>query len=133
MAKTVFVNVKCPICGASLMDHEQKMHEKPSIKLSIQSGSNSGHIHLCSIYGCYDHTSDIKFSEGDIARFMCPTCNKELKGAELCDKCNAPMVPLILEGGGKVSFCSRKGCTKHQIVFEDVNNALQLFYDEFES
>jgi len=35
--------------------------------------------------------------------------------------------------GGKVKFCSRKGCTKHSAEFEDLSLALKKMYEEFDS
>jgi len=130
MQKTVVVKVKCPQCGHSLMDQSNPLHEEPGIHLSVSAGDKKGNIYLCSHYGCYDHHCDIELAAGDIAEFSCPHCGTKLS-KEPCEKCNAPMVPMLLENGGKVSFCSRKGCPQHQIVFEDVSDAMQLFYDEY--
>ncbi len=131
MSDKVCVSVKCSLCNKSLMDHEHFLHDKPSIKLNIQLGNVRGIIRLCSIYGCYDHESDVDLSGVDIAEFACPHCNQLLATKELCDKCGAPLVGFILDIGGKVNLCSRKGCTKHYVVFEDINNALKLFYNEY--
>jgi len=130
MQKSVVVNVKCPHCGESLMDQTNALHDVSGIHLNIKSGEKSGNIYLCSHYGCYDHKSDLELAAGEIAEFSCPHCNTKL-AKDSCEKCSAPMVPLLLENGGKVNFCSRKGCPQHQIVFEDVNDAMQLFYDEY--
>lgn len=130
MQKTVVVSVKCPHCDHSLMDEANLLNEVPSIHLKARCGEKEGNIHLCSHYGCYDHTCDIELASGEIAEFSCPHCGTKLS-KDTCEKCNAPMVPLLLENGGKVSFCSRKGCPQHQIVFENVSDAIQLFYDEY--
>lgn len=127
----VSVNVKCPLCKTSLMDQEHKLNDKPSIKLNIQVGATRGVIRLCSLYGCYDHECNIDLSNVDIAQFSCPHCNQVLAGKEPCSECNAPMVPLILDIGGKVNFCSRKGCSNHYVAIEDLYNTLTKFYDEY--
>ncbi|HNT51965.1 MAG TPA: hypothetical protein PKH19_01085, partial [Candidatus Syntrophosphaera sp.] len=44
----------------------------------------------------------------------------------------APMVDFHLYEGGKVSICSRAGCKKHSIEFEDIATAMNHFYNEFE-
>lgn len=131
MNKTVSIYVKCPKCRMSLMDQENKINDKPSIKLNIQVGKDRGVIRLCSIYENYDHESNIDLSKADIAEFSCPNCNQILNSNELCAKCNAPMVPFIMDIGGKVSICSRKGCVNHYVAIEDLYNTLNKFYDEY--
>ncbi|MEI6123031.1 MAG: hypothetical protein WCQ95_05315 [Bacteroidota bacterium] len=131
MSKIVSINVKCPMCGKSLMDSENFLHGKPSIKLNIQLGNTRGTIRLCSIYGCFDHQADMDISGVDIAEFSCPHCNQVLHGKEICSECQAPMVPLTMDIGGKVEFCSRKGCSKHYVAFEDLYGTLNKFYDEY--
>jgi len=131
MQKSLSIHVKCPLCRNSLMDKENLIHNKPSIKLNIQLGKARGVIRLCSIYDCYDHYSDIDISGVDIAEFACPHCNQVLNSTELCDKCNAPMVHFIVDIGGKVSICSRKGCTKHYIAFENPVDEIKKLYDEY--
>ncbi len=131
MANTVSINVKCPICQKSLMDTENPLNGKPSIKINIQGGGLRGIIRLCSIYGCYDHKSDIDIGNIEIAEFSCPHCNQILNVAEKCDLCKAPLVTFLMDVGGKVSICSRKGCTKHFVAFENVNDELRKFYNEY--
>ena len=132
MTKIISFNVKCPNCHKSLMDYNYPLKERPSIKLNIEIANNRGTIHLCSIYGCYDHESDIELPKGEIARIYCPNCNKEVKSTELCRVCDAPMVPFILEIGGRVNICSRSGCTQHYVAFEDLSDAIRKFYKEYD-
>ena len=56
----------------------------------------------------------------------------ELKSIETCAECDAPMVDFHLTEGGKVSLCSRAGCKKHSIEFEDLATAMNHFYNEYE-
>jgi methionyl-tRNA synthetase len=116
-----------------LMDAERLLHGKPSIKLNIESNNKRGTIRLCSLYGCYDHECDINLTEQEVARFYCPHCNQQLISKDKCDDCDAPMVPMLLEIGGKVFFCSRKGCKKHFVAFEDIDLELRKFYNEYGS
>ncbi len=131
MDKIISFNVKCPHCHRSLMDHEHLLHELPAIKLNIEIAHQRGILRLCSIYGCYDHESDIQIPEHEIARFYCPHCNKQLVAQEICDACSAPMVPFLLDIGGRVSICSRSGCKKHYVAFEDIADAINKFYKEY--
>jgi len=131
MSKIIVVYVKCPHCRKSLMDDDHLLVDKPSIKLNIEMGDQRGILHLCSIYGCYEHESDIDLPKGEVAKFYCPHCNKNITSEELCDVCDAPMAPLVLEMGGRVSICSRSGCTKHYVAFEDLSDAIRKFYKEY--
>lgn len=133
MAKRVSLNVKCPKCSKSLMDHDYLLLDYPSIKVNIVSSHDRGTMHLCSVYECYNHKSDIELKEGEIVKFFCPHCNKELTSNDECDSqdCNAPMVKLILQLGGKVFICSRKGCTSHFVAFEDLATEVRKFYHEY--
>ena len=133
MTKVVSLQVKCPHCGKSFMDEEVKLNNISSIKLNIETESNRGTIRLCSIYGCYDHLCDIDLKDGEIAKFFCPNCNKELKSNDECgsQNCNAPMIPLTMQLGGKVFICSRKGCVNHFVAIEDLATEVRKFYHEY--
>jgi hypothetical protein len=39
-------------------------------------------------------------------------------GGGVCADCGAPMVPMIVRGGGVVQLCSRRGCKGHILDFE---------------
>ncbi len=133
MTKQVSLNTKCPHCGTSFMDKVTPLRDAPSIKLNIETTENRGTIRLCSTYGCYEHLCDFDLKVGEIARFYCPHCNKELKSNDECDSpnCNAPMIPLILQLGGKVFVCSRRGCENHFVAFEDLATEVRKFYHEY--
>lgn len=127
----VSLEVKCPHCSHSLMDPNQKVDNEESIKLIVEGKVGRGTIHLSSIYGSYNFISTIPFEDHEIVKFFCPHCKKELKSHEHCTLCHAHMVTLILDMGGKVSFCSRKGCQNHNIGFEDLALAMKKLYQEF--
>jgi len=133
MEKYISLSVKCPFCGKSLMDHEEPLSGKPSIKLNIQTKNSRGTIHLCSIYECYDYKTEEPLIEKEIVEFTCPHCNKILNTKIVCHTCDAPMVSLLLKTGGKVSLCSRTGCANHYVAFEDLSTELQKFYETFGS
>lgn len=126
----VSLKVKCPSCQQSLMDYTHFLNAKPSIKLTIECGGKHGVINLCSTYGCFDKTSNIPLVEHDIARLFCSHCKKELPSVAKCDVCEAPMISFALEKGGKVHVCSRIGCKKHAVSFEDIYTTLTTFYEE---
>lgn len=127
----VSIPVKCPLCGKSLMDLEHKVDNEPGIKLLVEGKTGTGMLVLSSIYGSYNFVSDIEYDNNEVVRFHCPHCSENLMTHEICNTCDAPMVTLVLEMGGKVSFCSRKGCQNHNIGFNDLSVALKRFYEEF--
>ncbi len=131
MGNLVSVVVSCPHCKSSLMDSGHLLHNKPSIKLNVRCEEQDGVIHLCSVYGCYEHESDINIPEDAVAEFYCPHCNQPLTTTETCATCGAPVIVLILDIGGKIAVCSRKGCSKHYVAFEDIGSVLRKFYDEY--
>lgn len=131
MFNFVSVKVKCPRCGTSLMDQEHPVDNEPSIKLNIKIDDEEGTIYLSSIYGSYNYTCDLEVEEGKVARFFCPDCEDELTSDVECEECGAPMIPLYLIEGGKITFCSRAGCKKHTAEFEDLSSALQHIYKDY--
>ena len=132
MKKQISLHVNCPHCRKSLMDEEKLLQDHPSIKLNIVTPEERGVLHLCSIYECYDHETDLELKKGTIVDFYCPKCNKELLVNEECNVCSAPMVAFVLKVGGRVSICSREGCANHYIAFQDLSAELSKFYHEYE-
>lgn len=126
----ISLKVKCPLCQQSLMDYTHFLNAKPSIKLTIECGGKHGVINLCSSYGCFDKTSTIELVEQDIAKLFCPHCKKQLPSRISCSVCEAPVVSFALDKGGKVHVCSRIGCKKHFVSFEDIYTTLTNFYEE---
>lgn len=116
------VSVKCPHldCGKSLMDNDVKVSNRPSIKLLARKDGKEGFIYISSIYGDYNiiEPNEFDISPGDIVEFFCPHCKKPLPVLEKCS-CGAPVLELMLESGGRLKFCSRKGCHYHSLSFED--------------
>jgi len=44
-----------------------------------------------------------------------------LLGGTKCTECEAPMVPMIVRGGGILQICSRRGCKGHMLDLTGVN------------
>lgn len=107
------VEVFCARCNRSLMDHDHPIEGHPSVRVTISFGRKHGWLRLSSLYGSYTIESEHDIAADTIAQFFCPTCHTELAGATDCPVCSAPMVPLIVRGGGMVQICSRRGCTSH--------------------
>jgi hypothetical protein len=125
---TISLMVKCPYCNLSLMDYNKLIKDKPSIKLHVKSGNNEGILNLCSLYGCYESLCEIDLIEGNITIISCPYCYKNLKSKTVCDICEAPIFNVKLETGGKLHICSRVGCKKRRVIWEDIYEDLIRYF-----
>jgi len=128
----ISLKVKCPQCNKSLMDYTRYLNAKPSIKLQIEVQGRHGLINLCSTYGCYEKIGNIDLVDKEITRLSCSFCKKELPASTTCDECGAPVVDLALEKGGKVHVCSRIGCKKHYVTFEDIYDTFTELFNEYD-
>lgn len=126
------LTIKCPKCGVELGDPEKLIDGVPAVRLLIQSHGEQGMAWLSALYGSYSKESSLVARDGEISIFSCPHCHKELTSQESCNLCQAPLVDFHLFEGGKASICSRAGCTKHSIEFEDLNTAIHHFFNEFD-
>ncbi len=109
------IDVCCARCNRSLMDNEHSIEGHPSMRVTISFGSKHGWLRLSSLYGSYTIESEHRIPDETVAHFFCPFCHAELTGATDCPTCSAPMVPLIVRGGGLLQICSRRGCKIHML------------------
>jgi NADH-quinone oxidoreductase subunit E len=107
------VEVGCPRCNHSLMDSDHPVEGYSSIRVTVSSGNEHGWLRLSCLYGSYTVESEFKIPPDAVLNFFCPHCHTELIGASSCPDCQAPMVPMIVRGGGVVQICSRRGCKGH--------------------
>ncbi len=131
MHNLIILNVKCPHCDTSLMDKDRLIDNAPSINLRITVKGKKGGINVSAVYGSFNYSSSLTIPVDSIADISCPHCNTEIISSELCDVCGAPMIPLRLIEGGTVKLCSREGCRKHSIEFEDISVALSRLHHEY--
>ena len=131
MSELIALKVNCPLCNKSLLDTEVLVDNLPGIKLEVTTEENKGILHLSSIYGSYNYTANIKIPLGKTVDVFCPHCHQQIKSDDVCVECSAPMVPLKIEDKGIVKICSRAGCKKHNVEFEDLQQALEHFYEDF--
>ncbi len=115
------IEVSCSHCNHTMMDAENQIDGYPSIKVTISFDRNHGSLRLSSLYGSYNTQSDYKIPPDKVINIFCPHCHAELSSGIICLECGAPMVPLIVQGGGIVQFCSRKGCKGHMLDLSGVN------------
>ncbi len=109
------VEVSCARCNHSLMDPRHLIDGHPSIRVTISFENKHGWLALTSLYGSYKAASEFEIPEDIIVYMFCPHCHAELIGGGKCSDCGAPMVPMIIRGGGVVQICSRRGCRGHML------------------
>ncbi len=120
--KRIFpIRVNCPRCNHSLMDPEFEIDDYPSIRVTMSFGGEHGWLRLSSLYGSYHVESEYGIPPDTVVNFFCPHCHAELRGPAACPECGAPMVSMIVRGGGVVQICSRRGCKCHMLDVNGVN------------
>ncbi len=133
MDDNISLHVKCPKCYQSMMDYNNLIHEKPSIHVMVKNEKyDTGHLWLCSTYGCYDKQCDIDLPEDTNVEVFCPHCNALLNTAIDC-KCegNGKIIKFNIDIGGIVSICSRVGCKNHYVMVDDLEVTLRRFHREY--
>ena len=109
------LEVSCAHCNHTLMDQAHQVDGHAAIRVTITAGDTHGWLLLSSLYGSYAIVSEHEVPLDAVVHFFCPHCNAELRGAGDCVLCGAPMVPMIVRGGGVVQICARRGCRSHQL------------------
>jgi len=120
------IEVSCPRCNHSLMDSAFAIDDRPSIRVTIRSGGKAlrepeqgpgapthGWLRLSSLYGSFHVATEHDVPPGTVVDFFCPHCHTALAGRSACPTCEAPMVPMMVQGGGIAQICSRRGCETH--------------------
>jgi len=109
------VEVSCARCNHSLMNPRHPIDGHPSIRVTVSFGNRHGWFALSSLYGSYNVDSEYEIPADTVVHIFCPHCHAELIGGVKCAECGAPMVPMIVRGGGVVQICSRRGCKGHML------------------
>jgi len=115
------VEVSCPRCNHSLMDRERYIDGYPSIRVTVSFHLKHGWLRLSCLYGSFSVDYEYEVPKNTVVNFFCPHCHAELVGASHCFTCGAPMVPMLVRGGGLVQICSRRGCKGHMLDLTGVN------------
>ena len=114
--KRIFpINVNCAHCNRSLKDETFSIDGQPSIQITISSNQKQGWLRLSCLYGSYNFACEFEVSIGSVVSFICPHCGVEFPSTLDCSVCDAPMLPMLVEGGGIVQICSRRGCKNHML------------------
>ena len=109
------VEVSCARCNHSLMDPRHLIDGHPSVRVTASFQQKHGWMALSSLWGSYKVESEYEVAEETVVNVFCPHCHAELIGGARCGDCGAPMVPMIIRGGGVVQICSRRGCRGHML------------------
>ncbi len=125
------VSVKCPHCGKSLMNQSRKLDKVASIEVNLTYAGKHAPLYLSSLYGSYAVETQLPIPQGKVAGFRCPHCKADLKSTRKCEACGSQMIAFDLKGGGQVQICSRRGCKKHLLEFQDADSELQAFYKSY--
>lgn len=113
--RTFPVEVGCPRCNHSLMDSSRYIDGYPSIRVTVSFQGEHGWLRLSSLYGSFAVEYEHQIPIDAVVHFFCPHCHAELSGGADCPECGAPMVPMLVRGGGTVQICSRRGCRGHML------------------
>jgi NADH-quinone oxidoreductase subunit E len=109
------VSVACSRCNHSLMDPDHAIDDAPSIRVTASFARKHGWLRLSSLYGSHNLECEYEIPTDTVVHVFCPHCHAELKGASNCPDCSAPMISMIVRGGGIVQVCSRRGCKGHML------------------
>lgn len=131
MLTNINLAVKCPKCGASLMDSAHRINGEPSVLFDVKIEGKKSWVRLSSVYGDYAHEIGVDMNHGKTADFFCPNCGENLADDVTCSSCGALLCSVALEQGGLVNFCTRRGCKNHSIEFKDLEHAAKMFEDKF--
>ncbi|MGB5849981.1 MAG: NAD(P)H-dependent oxidoreductase subunit E [Ignavibacteriaceae bacterium] len=107
------VEVSCARCNHTLMDPEHQIDGHPSIRFTVSFDNKHGWFLLSCLYGSHNIATEYEIPPGTILNIFCTHCHAELIGGARCGECKAPMVPMIVRGGGVVQICARRGCKGH--------------------
>jgi hypothetical protein len=113
------------------MDETYKIDGHPSARLLFEGKVKKDELYLSSLYGSHNSKIPSFICEGDTLILSCPWCKASLMSTRICEKCNAHMVLMDIEDGGNIQICSRKGCKKHILEFEDLGTELKAFYNVY--
>ena len=116
----------CPE-GHNLMVDHVRLHDQPSIKLSLKVGEHTGPVYVDAFWGSHDKLYSFIPSQtelsGNLPDAHCPECDHSLMVEHgPCKECgNTRFIELLLPGvSNKVMVCSKLGCPGHELLAEDL-------------
>ncbi|MCX6639967.1 MAG: NAD(P)H-dependent oxidoreductase subunit E [bacterium] len=115
------IGVRCPRCNHSLMDSKHLIDGLPSIRVTASYDRMHGRLSLSSLYGSYNVSTEYVVPDNAIVNLFCPHCHAMFSGSSDCTICEAPLIPMIVDGGGMLQVCSRNGCKNHMLDLSGIN------------
>jgi NADH-quinone oxidoreductase subunit E len=109
------IDVSCPHCNRSFKDETFAIDGYPSLKINVAMDHKEGWIRLSCLYGSYSVSTEFDIPEGTVVNFICPHCSSKIRSTSDCSACGAPMIPMLVGGGGIIWVCSRYGCKNHML------------------
>jgi len=103
------------------MDRATLVDGFPSIRVTVDFENVLGPVNLSSLYGSFGSAGAAEIPQGAVCRFFCPHCHGQLGGPSRCRECGAPMIPMIVRGGGIIQVCARRACHEHRLDLDSVN------------
>jgi len=109
------------------MTPDRQIDGLDAIRITAKVLDSTGDIFLSQVYGSYSKEfGDAKDVEGSVIEGLCPKCHRPFPIHQMCE-CGAPLFSLSLHGGGLINICSRNGCERHSLEFENADDAFELF------
>jgi methionyl-tRNA synthetase len=113
------------------MNSGHKLDKAASIEVNLTYAGKHAPLYMSSLYGSYKVETELEMPVGKVAGFRCPSCKADLKSTRKCEACGSQMIAFELKAGGNVQICSRRGCKKHVLEFQDADGELQAFYKSY--
>lgn len=108
------------------------LDNQPAIDLKLKVNGKLHNLSLSSVYGSTNVRVDTDIPRGTPVEIYCPHCSALLDTDELCKECNASLATLELFTGGAIQFCTRRGCTNHNLDIPDVDVLYREYEDAYE-
>ncbi|TVQ26367.1 MAG: hypothetical protein EA382_05570 [Spirochaetaceae bacterium] len=132
----VVEELRCPN-GHSLMSDSVRIHDEPSIGITIHRGESRNRIYIDAFWGSHAKLFDFLIDDTHATMYadaVCPTCSVSLVvhgqcGAAGCD--SERRIKLLLPRPGDfISACNRLGCPDHMIVVGGASPAVTALVSE---
>ena len=115
------LQVSCPLCGKSLMDHDYIINGHPSVKFNVSMNGKKVWLRMSSLYGKHTVELENQLPPNELSRFHCPHCHNEFPSFSTCPECGASMAALFIREGCSCEVCTRRGCHGHLLNLDQTN------------
>jgi two-component system NtrC family sensor kinase len=106
----VIRSASCPR-GCDLVDPSVRIGRHAGIRVLRRHHEHDAVVHLDPVYGCVHHRASEDCDEGTLSHYLCPRCETGLELPDVrCEDCGAPAFGVLTSDGGRVEWCTRKGC-----------------------